>query len=199
MALRHISGWVDITGPEGPIDPGYGRPGGGWGPADPGYGRPGWSPADPGYGRPEGGRPGNDLPWGPGRPGNGLPGEGLHPWLPGHKPPGFPIIPVDPDWGVEAPDGGPGGIGDWVPVDPGFGRPPIWGWLPVDPGFGVGGTPHPDNSLPGHWVPVDGDYGKPVGPCGGERPPHVWGKPLWVYIFEIGPDFGKPPGVAEPK
>jgi hypothetical protein len=196
MAIKHISGWVEVTGPEGPVDPGYGRPGGGWSPVDPGYGRPGWV-----------GHPDNSLPGGGGHPDNSLPGGGAYVWgtlirwlmrpqVGGGpaKPPGlWPILPVDPAWGVDPPSGPPGN-GEWIPIDPGFGKPPIWGILPIDPGFGVGGVPHPDNDLPGHWVPVDPGFGKPVGPCGGERPPHVTGKPLWAYIFEIGPDFG-----AEPK
>jgi hypothetical protein len=80
LALIQILGEHD-----GPIDPGYGRPGGGWGgPADPGFGnRPGG--ADPGYGRPifhpghpdhglpSGGHIGNQLPWAPGHPDAGLP------------------------------------------------------------------------------------------------------------------------------
>jgi hypothetical protein len=56
------------TPPQGPVDPGWGvTP-----PVDPGYGRPGggWSPVDPGYGHPGGGPgyPSQGLPWGPGRP-----------------------------------------------------------------------------------------------------------------------------------
>lgn len=43
-----------------PVDPGYGRPGGGWSPVDPGFGnRP---PVDPGYGHPTFPHPGNPLP-----------------------------------------------------------------------------------------------------------------------------------------
>jgi hypothetical protein len=85
--------------------------------------------------------------------------------------------------------------GNWVPVDPGYGKPPIWGFLPVDPGWGVGGVnpPTPGNELPGHWVPLDPDYGIPERErrCGGAE--HPWGKPpLWAWIAEIGPDFGKP-------
>lgn len=60
-----------------PVDPGFGRPGGG-GPVDPGWGvRP---PVDPGYGHPGGG----GHPWLPGhlggpRPDQGLPGGGNYP------------------------------------------------------------------------------------------------------------------------
>ena len=176
---------------------------------------------------PSGARPDNELPGGGyidnelpgggygGRPDNSLPGGGhiwgtlirwlMRPQVGGGpvKPPGlWPILPVDPGWGIDPPDGPPHGPGNWVPVDPGYGKPPIWGILPVDPGYGIpsGGGGHPDNELPGHWVPVDPGFGKPVGPCGGERPAHIWGKPLWVYIIEIGPDFGLPlPGTPEPK
>jgi hypothetical protein len=197
MPLRHISGWVNITGPDGPIDPGYGRPD---------WGAP--SPPDPDYGRPDigGGRPNNDLPSG----GGGHIWATLIRWLMRPtvgggpiKPPGlWPIVPgpIDPGWG-QGPVGPPDGPGDWIPIDPGFGKPPLWGFLPVDPGWGVGKPPVVDNTLPGHWVPVDPDFGKPVGPgCGGQRPPHVWGKPLWAYIFEIGPEVGLPiAGTPEPK
>ena len=175
-----------LDGPEGSVDPGYGQ------------------------------RP----PYGGARPDNELPGGGhiwgayarLIAWLRGPhvgggpaKPPGFPILPgLPPHIDNTPPTGRPSLPGDWVPVDPGYGRPPIWGFLPVDPGFGVGGRPGIDNSLPGdtpgHWVPVDPDYGQPVGPCGGERPAHIWGKPLWVWIAEIGPSVGLPiAGTPEPK
>lgn len=199
MALRHISGWVDVSGPDGPIDPGYGqRP-----PVD-------WA-----------GRPDNELPGGGGRPDNELPsGGGGHIWgtlirwlsrpqVGGGpiKPPGlWPILPVDPGWGKPALPPSPWGPGIWIPIDPGFGKPPIWGFLPTDPGFGIpeGGGGRPDNELPGHWVPVDPGFGRPVGPCGGEKPAHIWGqRPLWAWIAEIGPDFGKPEppiaGTPEPK
>ena len=45
-----------------PIDPGFGRPGGGWSPTDPGFGNK--PPTDPGYGHPGigAGHPGNALP-----------------------------------------------------------------------------------------------------------------------------------------
>jgi hypothetical protein len=109
------------------------------------------------------------------------------------KPPGLPVLPIDPDWSI--PVGPPTFPGDWHPVDPGYGLPPIFGWLPVDPGFGVPevppGTPTPPIAgPPGHWLPVDPAYG--VRPCppgcqgGGEMP-----QPKWVWIPEIGPEFGK--------
>lgn len=158
MSLKHISGWVNVSGPEGPVDPGYGRPGGGAG-ADPGYGIP-----DIGAGRPD-----NDLP------------SGGHPWLPGWaaalvrwllgphvgggpaKPPGYPVVPVDPDWDIPTVPPHPWLPGSWVPVDPGFGKPPEWGFSPADPGYGIPdvGAGRPDNELPGHWVPVDPSYGVP--------------------------------------
>lgn len=161
------------------------------GPVDPDYGHPAWG----------GGRPDNELPSGPAYIWGTLAKWLLGPHIGGGpaKPPGIPILPIDPGWGV-GPIGPPSGPGDWVPVDPGWGKPPIWGFLPVDPGWGVGGGGGGTlpTDPPGHWVPVDPGYGRPVGPCGGgEKPPHVWGKPLWVYIFEIGPGFGKP--TPEPK
>jgi hypothetical protein len=191
MALRHISGWVDVSGPDGPIDPGYGQ--------------------RPPYG---GGRPDNELPGGGGRPDNELPGGGyvwgtyakLIKWLAGPhidiKPPGAPILPIDPGWSIPILPPHPWLPGSWIPVDPGYGKPPLWGFLPVDPGFGVGGGgPRPDNDLPGHWVPIDPDYGIPERErrCGGGE--HPWGKPpLWVWIAEIGPEVGLPiAGTPQPK
>jgi hypothetical protein len=66
-------------------------PGGGWsGPVDPGYGRPGggWSPVDPGFGWGGGEHPGNRPPgsWGGEHPGNHPPGSGNYPT-------GGPIVP----------------------------------------------------------------------------------------------------------
>jgi hypothetical protein len=179
--------FVWIAGPHEPTDPGWGTSP----PTDPGYGRPGWSPADPGYDLGAGLRPSNDLPWAPVYPGHGLPHPPARPDI---KPPGYPILPVDPDWDKPIIEH-PWLPGNWVPVDPGFGLPPIWGFRPVDPGWGVGGgggAPLPGNELPGHWVPIDGDYGKPEGPCGGHTPKHVW-----VWIAHIDKDFGLRP--AQPK
>lgn len=90
-----------------PVDPGFGRPGGGYpshglpgGPVYPSHGLPGgghiallpvfpFDPTDPGFGvgggRPdqglpgEGGRPDNSLPGSGGRPDQGLPGQGGRP------------------------------------------------------------------------------------------------------------------------
>jgi hypothetical protein len=209
MSYVHISGWVEVTepsGPSGPVDPGYGRPGAG-------------HPSHPIAGGGGGGYPSHPI------------AGGGYPSHQPIKPPGIPIIPVDPDWGV--PSGPPSFPGDWVPVDPGYGLPPILGWRPVDPGFGVGsgarpdqglpgsggrpdqglpGSPghpstgpvppggpstqpippissgHPDQGLPGHWVPVDPGYGLPCGGSGA-HPSH----PIWIWIPEIGPDFGLKP------
>jgi hypothetical protein len=97
-----------------PIDPGFGRPGGGWEPTDPGFGhRP--PPPDPGYGHghPRPDRPGNALPVPPVRPEHPItlpPGvwpPSLPPGanVPDHGlPPEQPVfIPPDPDLGIEQP------------------------------------------------------------------------------------------------
>jgi hypothetical protein len=96
-------------------------------------------PVDPDYGVGEGGHPDQGLPgWGgfPGRPGQGLPGGGWggggewggdwsRPERPGNRPPGsWGGRPVDPGWGVDAPEGG--------------GEPPVY---PIDP-------ENPDQGLP---------------------------------------------------
>jgi hypothetical protein len=173
--------YVWIAGPGEPVDPGWGvSP-----PVDPGYGRPGWSPADPGYDIGLGLRPDNSLPWGPGHPSTGP-----------IKPPGAAILPPSPDNGLP-PTGHPWLPGHWRPVDPGYGLPPVWGWQPVDPGFGTGGGG--GGTLPagpGHWVPIDPDYGIPEHHrrCCPDKP-H---KPIWVWIAEIGPDFGTLPAPAPP-
>jgi hypothetical protein len=176
MSYKHISGWVEVTGPEGPIDPGFGRPGGGWSPADPGYGHPGWGPVDPGFGRPGG----------PVDPGYGH-GSGLHPshglpispGHPGNKPPGRPILPPGPDNGLPPMGGAPPHPwipGHWEILDPGFGKPPLIGFFPIDPGWGIdeggpppvvgGGLPTP----PGRPPVVGGGLPTPPG-----RPPVVGG------------------------
>lgn len=98
------------------------------------------------------------------------------------KPPGIPIIPIDPDW--EIPAHLPAYPGDWIPIDPGPGLPPIYGWLPVDPGYGVS-IERPNQDLPGHWVPVQLPVFPPETCCDSEK------KPTWVWIPEIGPEFGK--------
>jgi hypothetical protein len=144
---------------------------------------PGPGEVDPGWGV--------ELPVGPdqGLPG-GSPGHPSHPIV---KPPGVPILPVDPDWSVPVAPPHPWLPGHWVPVDPGYGLPPVFGWRPVDPGFGVpeGGTPTPTPPIalpPGHWVPVDPSYGIPGHPC----PPKPT-QPIWIWIPEIGPGFGLKP------
>jgi hypothetical protein len=202
MGWKRFVGWVREDSPSyggrPPVDPGYGVEG----PVDPGYGVPGDGPVDPGYGWPGGGRPTHPI-----APGGG----GGRPSHPIAKPPGFPILPVDPSWGV--PVGPPSFPGDWIPVDPGYGLPPILGWRPVDPGFGVPvapgtptqpiqpvppGTPTqpiapvpppgtPTHPIAGHWVPVDPGYGV------SQRCPDAVVNPLWVWIAEIGPGFGLRP------
>lgn len=194
MSYRHISGWVNVTGPEGPegpVDPGWGRPGG---PIDPGWGqRP---PVDPGYGRPDWGGGGidNTLPGAPGHIWGALIRWILRPQVgggPSGKPPGRPVVPVDP--GYNPPQGPPSGGGGWEPIDPGFGKPPLWGWVGIDNGLPPGpSTKPPDGgSQPpgGAWVPTDPDFGKPVRPC-----PPVGGKPhppIWAWIPDR-PSFPKP-------
>jgi hypothetical protein len=137
---------------------------------------PPWeSPVDPGYGV------GSERPdQGPVRP----PHVGI-------KPPGLPVLPIDPDWGLPPAAGHlPTLPGHWLPVDPGYGKPPVFGFLPTDPGFGVEVPVGPGHELPGqtpgHWLPVDPNYGVPA--CPGTRPPHVW-----IWIPEVGPDFGLKP------
>ena len=110
---------------EGPVDPGFGRPGGGgavdpgWGvtpPTDPGYGRPAWGGHPdqglPGHGHPDQGLPGGGhISTGPvwgGRPDNSLPGGG-HPS-------------TGPVWGGR-PDNS-------LPVPPPEGSPPVEIWPP---------------------------------------------------------------------
>jgi hypothetical protein len=116
VVIRGVAeiGEVDVTGP---VDPGFGRPGGGGRPDQglPGYGHPdqdlpGYGHPDqglPGYGHPDQGLPGRrphpdqGLP-GYGHPDQGLPGYG-HPdhGLPGYGHPdqGLPGLPVYPSQG----------------------------------------------------------------------------------------------------
>lgn len=203
MSLIHVSGWLNVDQPNGPTDPGFGRPGGGGG-VDPGYGV-GVFP-HPGHGLPGGGHPSTGPIYGGGHPGN--------------KPPGRPIIPVHP--GNRPPMGGapphPWTPGHWEIIDPGWGRPPQIGFFPIDPGFGVGGPDRPDQGLPpdpskpvpptagtplpptappghvsgqpvppggGTWVPTDPDYGNPICPGGIPHPP------IWAWI-PAPPDLSKP-------
>jgi hypothetical protein len=164
-----------------------------------------------------GGRPDNELPSGGGgeHPDNELPSGGAHPWLPAWiprlirwllgphigggpagKPPGIPILPLDPDWDIPVDPPHPWLPGHFVIVDGGWGKPPAWGRWFTDPGYGIPEGGKPDNTLParpGHWVPGDPSYGVPERErrCSGEKP-----KPKWIWIEHIGPDWGKP---AEPK
>ena len=203
MSYVHISGWVQVTqpnGPEGPVDPGFG--GGRPQPPDPGFGHPGWAP----------GLPGHDLPTPP-------PGHiwgALIRWLQRPeigggpaKPPGLrPVLPPSIDNGLP-PNGGapphPWLPGSWQPIDPGFGKPPLWGFilgpdngLPMPPGLPPvvgGGLPTP----PGLPPVVGGGPSTPPGlhPGGGPITPpvHPGGGPIkppggaWV---PTDPGFGMP-------
>jgi hypothetical protein len=189
MSLKHISGWVQVTEPQGPVDPGYGV----------GVTPPSWA-GDPGYGIPTFPHPGGGPAYGGGRPDNSLPGGGhvwgaLLRWImrpqinnDPTKPPGRPIIPSN-----ELPPSSPPHIwggGHWEPVDPGYGKPPLWGFI-LGPDNGLPTPPVlPDNSLPGEgtWVPTDPDYGKPILGCPGDTP-HA---PIWAWI-------PAPPDLAQPK
>jgi hypothetical protein len=198
-----------------PVDPIFGRPGGGW------------SPTDPDYGVGSGLHPGNALPGGGHVSGGPIYGGGH----PGNKPPGRPIVPPHP--GNRPPNGGapphPWTPGHWDIIDPGWGLPPLLGFIPVDPGFGIpetppptagtplpptGQPPKPDQGLPpgtpppgpvmgppptptggfvvggGQWVPVDPDFGVPV--CPGRPKP-----PIWAWIPNP-PDLSKPVPPTEP-
>jgi hypothetical protein len=130
-----------------------------------------------------------------------LPGHPSHPIYPVGGPgrpshPIYPVIPIDPSWGV--PIDPPKPPGWWIPVHPGNGLPPVLGWLPVDPGYGLPVGGGPDNTLPkppGHWLPIDPGFG--VGGCPSTPPARP---KFWVWIAEIGPDFGTLPApVPQPK
>jgi hypothetical protein len=175
--------------PDGPETPPGGGPGGPDNTLPPGYGG----------GRPD--RPDQGLPGGPGLtyPSQGLPGGPNYPTGGPIKPPGFPVLPIDPDNPPPSKPPSPWGLGRWVPVDPGFGKPPIFGFLPVDPGYGIDeegeteppeteppptpGTPLPPTGglPPGHWLPIR----PPDCPCEGGEP-----EPKWVWVPHIGANFG---------
>ncbi len=119
-----------------PIDgggnyPDQGLPGGGWGgPIDPGFGRPGGRPPHPGH-LPSwggGGRP-VDPSWGvggsPGHPDQGLPGGG------GDHAGQLPIWPIDPERPSHGLPPVPGH--ELPPVDP----PPGTIWPPLPPDLGI--------------------------------------------------------------
>jgi hypothetical protein len=121
-------------------------PGGGWG-----------GPVDPGYGRPGGPHPGGGPIYHPGHPDHGLPSQPGHP---ANRPPGSWGGPVDPGWGSgggEHPGNRP--PGSWGGEYPSGG--PVYPGGPTDPGYGQGhpggghpgggpmpGGERPDNSLP---------------------------------------------------
>src|SRR5580765_5367116 len=98
---------IPLDGTQLPVDPGYGRPGGG----HPSQGLPGYGHPDqglPGYGHPDQGLPGYGHPgnrppgsW-EGRPGNALPVPPVRPSTPivlppGTWPPSVPSVPGHPD------------------------------------------------------------------------------------------------------
>ena len=113
----------------GNVDPGFGRPGGGWNPTDPGYGHPEGGhpsqpihhPGHPDHGLPsQPGHPGNRPPgsWGGGHPDNSLPGSNL-------RPDQLPVfLPVRPDNTLPLPPGVPARPGN-LPVKPGEIWPPL--------------------------------------------------------------------------
>lgn len=202
MSWKHISGWVQVTSPEGPVDPGYGqRP-----PTDPGYGIPGggWSPADPGYDRPSyGGRPDNSLPGAPGHIWGSLIRWLMRPQIDNDpsKPPGRPVQPLPPSPGHpgnKPPNGGkpphPWTPGHWEPIDPGFGKPPLWGFITIDNGLPEPPeiTPAPPTG-PGPGVPPPVIDGGPVIPPPTTKPTPPGGE--WV---PVDPDYGKPVGPCPP-
>lgn len=94
--------------PNKPVDPGFGRPGGG-GPVDPGFGVGGGGHPDQGL-PPSSGRPDQGLPPSPGHPDQGLPPSGGRPDQglppsPGHPDQGLPPSSGRPDQGLP-PSGG---------------------------------------------------------------------------------------------
>jgi hypothetical protein len=115
-----------------PVDPGYGRPGGGprpdqglpWAPARPDHGLPGFPPYVSGGPIYPGGHPDHGLPGAPGHPGNALPIPPVRPSPPIVLPPGI--------W----PPTLPPGVDNTLPVPPpGTVAPPIV--IPPDPSIGI--------------------------------------------------------------
>ena len=131
------------------------------------------------------GKPAHPIYFPPGHPEHPIyiPGFPSHPIVypppvvPTDKPRGLPVI--DPDPMFKPPMTGPSYPGVWVTVNAGPTEPPAYGWLqaqsslPMPKGGGaVSG---------GHWVAVDNGTPK--------RPDGVY-PPTWVWIPEIGPNFG---------
>jgi hypothetical protein len=170
-----------------PVDPGYGRPGGG----HPDQGLPGYGHPDqglPGYGHPDQGLPGY------GHPDQGLPGGGGHP---GNRPPGS--WGGRPDQGLPGQGGHPGNALPVPPVKPA--QPivlPPGMWPPsLPPGANV-----PDNALPGGApghpsqpivIPPDPDLGI-------EQPIYLPSLPdgvaLLIALPKATPKSGTPPNHA---
>jgi hypothetical protein len=116
-----------------PVDPGYGRPGGG---PRPDQGLPGWEhPVDPGYGRPDwGGHPSTGPIYPGGRPDNSLPVPPVRPSPPIVLPPGIwpPTLPPGVDNTLPPVHGHPD---HGLPGGGGSVSPPIH--IPPDPSIGV--------------------------------------------------------------
>jgi hypothetical protein len=156
VVIRGVAeiGEVDVAGP---IDPGFGRPGGG----HPDQGLPGYGHPDqglPGYGHPD-----HDLPGRPPRPDQGLPGYG-HPDhdLPGRRP---------------RPDQGLPGYGHPDQGLPGYGHPDqgLPG-LPVYPSQGPILPAAPGQPIPVPRVPVVQVIPLPEGAVLPTEPPHRPGR-----------------------
>ncbi len=148
--------------------PDQGLPGGGWGgPVDPGYGHPGGRPPRPDQGLP-GGRPGG---------GGGSPDQGLPEPPPGIWPPprpAHPIVPVPPDLPLEPgtiwpslPEGAEGKylVLAWVSGDHEHSG---WHYVVVDTSL------KPDNELPGEG---EGEHPQPPRPGQGLPPQRPGGRP----------------------
>jgi hypothetical protein len=164
---------IPVGNIDAPIDPGFGRPGGGAGHPD--HDLPGRPP-----------RPDHGLPWVPSRPGHGLPGDPNLPVHPGNRPPGS-GMPDRPEHGL--PEGPP--VHPWLP---GFISQRPDQSLPLPPVDGV--EPPPAGSKPpvGIWPPL------PPSVPPGLHAILVWisglGYRYAIVDVSAHPDQGLPPGAA---
>jgi hypothetical protein len=182
MALKHVSGWVEVTDP---VTPPGGGGGGGWQPGDPYPSHPIFYPpgTSPGY-------PG----WGGSRP---------HPEFPIAGPPWFPVEPPVPPGG--------GGGGGWDPNAPRPSHPIFYppGTSPGYPGWG-GSLPHPEFPIAGPpWFPVT-PPGGPQPPSGNfpthpiNTPPPTEAPPGFTWVMGFLPGQGwvwvcyRPPEATTP-